>query len=43
MTLTTQLDLQELLGRASSKGVTAGTNYLGIGIILGMNLSLHTI
>jgi len=43
MTLTAQLNLQELLGRASSKGVAAGTNYLSIGIILGMNFILHTI
>ena len=43
MTLTAQLDLQELLGGASGKGITAGTNYLGIGIILRMNLILHTI
>jgi len=43
MTLTAQLNLQELLGRTSSKGIAAGTNYLGVGIILGMNLILHTI
>ena len=43
MALAAQLDLQELLGRASSKCITAGANYLGIGVILGMNLILHTI
>ena len=41
MALTAQLNLEELPGRAGSKGITAGTNNLGIGKILGMNLILH--
>jgi len=43
MALTAQLNLKELLGGAGGKGITAGTNYLGVGIILGMNLILHNI
>ena len=40
--LTAQLHLQLLLGRAGSKPIATGTNYLGITIILGMNRILHT-
>ncbi len=43
MALTAHLNLQYLLGGASNKGIATSTNYLGIGIILGMNLILHTI
>ena len=43
MTLTAQLNLQRLPGGADSKGIATGTNYLGIGTVLGMNLVLHTI
>lgn len=43
MTLTTHLDLQYLLGGASNKGIATSTNYLGIVIIRGVNLILHTI
>jgi hypothetical protein len=43
MTLTTKLNLHRLPGGANGKGIATGTNYLGIGKILGMNLRLHTI
>ena len=41
MALTTQLNLQGLLGGASGKGIAAGTNYRGISIIRRMNIVLH--
>jgi len=43
MTLTANLNLQYLLGGADSEGITTRANYLGVFIILGMNLVLHTI
>ena len=39
--LTAHLNLQLFLGRAGGKLVAADTNYLGIIIVLGMNLFLH--
>ena len=41
VTLTAYLHLKQLLGRTGGKGITAGTNHLGISIILRMNLLLH--
>ena len=41
MTLTAYLYPEELLGSTSSKGITTGTSYLGIGIIFRMNLLFH--
>jgi len=43
MAFTAQLNLQHLFSRAGGEGVTTGTNYLGISIILGMNLIFHAI
>jgi len=42
MTLTAKLNLHHLLGRADGKGIATGTDYLGIVIILRMNLRLHS-
>ena len=41
VTLTAHLNLQLFLGGTSGKLITAGANYLGIIIVLGMNLFLH--
>ena len=41
MAFAAQLNLEQLPGGADSKGITAGTNYLGIIIILRVNLILH--
>jgi hypothetical protein len=41
MTLATKLNLHHLPGGADGKGITAGTDYLGVVIILRMNLGLH--
>ena len=43
MALTAQFNLQYLPGGTSGKGIATSTDYLGIGIILGMNLILHLI
>jgi len=43
VTLTAHLNLQYLLGGASSKSIATSTNYLGISIILRVNLVLHTL
>jgi hypothetical protein len=41
MALTANLNLQYLLGGAGDKGIATRANYLGIIIILRMNLVLH--
>ena len=41
MTLAAKLYLQYLLGGAGGKGIATGADYLGIRIVLGMNLFLH--
>jgi hypothetical protein len=41
MTITANLYLEYLLGRANGKSVATSTNYLGISIIFGVNLILH--
>ena len=42
MTLTAYLNLQYLLGRPGSEGITTSTDYLGVFIILRVNLVRHT-
>jgi len=39
--LTAQLNLEHLPGGAGGKGIATGANYLGISIILRVNLILH--
>jgi hypothetical protein len=43
VTVAAHLDFELLFRRAGGEPVPAGTDYLGIGIILGMNLLFHII
>ena len=43
MTITEQLNLKHLPGGAGGKGIATRANYLGISVILGVNLFLHAI
>jgi hypothetical protein len=43
VTLTAQLNLQELLNGASSEGIATSTDYLSVRVIFGMNLLFHII
>lgn len=43
VTLTADFHLHQLLGGADGKAITTGADYLGILVILGMNLVFHTV